>query len=749
MAVFQYLILIMSGTSVRIIDGNSATSNCKSMKIQEWTFPYTAIGQAAYSLELCSYDTANAGHSQATARCTERAVFEGLEIVECDLTLDDIWSNVSKSLEEKHVQTLASSTQILTSKPAWLTASDITSATGIVSIILSSTRTLNKVKQHFILFLINRWFLGNTATFTANGVQLKSKVSKQDNNPSDVQIFIKLSDESKQNADITVGFVVYNNDHLFQSKTFKSSLGSNRKVISGSLSHAAPKQVNLKFTPKNVPNKILHNFACVFWDYGINDWSTRGCFKVNSSEGLQCQCNHMTNFAVLMSFKEDHKYAEPLSWVSTIGCCLSIMGLIITILFQIMTRKSRKSTATVLLVSICFSMTIFYFLFLFGIVNPNSRLKRDIRVSEENVIPRSDLHQDPDRGPCTALTALMQYFLLATFTWNTLFALHIFMLFKFTFSSPSTGFQGISIATGWGLPAVVVATTLGVSYRVDGPLHFRREEFTNKDSLKKKFMAIFNLAVLLGLTWILGYLVLATTDSSLNSIFSIAFCVCNTAQGLYIFIVFTVRTPDFRRMILTVANKWNISHLALHREVYSISDSCLGAEGCVTPLRGEWDELLHLYKSSNHHLHPWHIPSIRNHTYYIYNYYKLHNLHTSSHYQFHSCNIPFIRNYIYYLHSYHRIHHQLPSRNFPSIRNHTYYIYIYNYYKLHHLYTSSHHQLHSWNIPSIRNHIYYTHSYYKLHPLQCNSSHHYTDDPTPTDVRQRWSAAGWSLPLPR
>ena len=119
-------------------------------------------------------------------------------------------------------------------------------------------------------------------------------------------------------------------------------------------------------------------------------------------------------------------------------------------MFFVLHRKSRKSAPTVLLVSICVCMTIFYFLFLFGMNNPNASLDRDIRASEENTIPSSDLHQEPDKGPCTALTALMQYFLLATFTWNTLYAGHIFVLIRKTLSGPPRGFLAVSIAIGWG-----------------------------------------------------------------------------------------------------------------------------------------------------------------------------------------------------------------------------------------------------------------------------------------------------------
>lgn len=44
----------------------------------------------------------------------------------------------------------------------------------------------------------------------------------------------------------------------------------------------------------------LYDFACVSWNYTLEDWSTQGCSKGNYSEGfLRCFCNHTTNFAAL------------------------------------------------------------------------------------------------------------------------------------------------------------------------------------------------------------------------------------------------------------------------------------------------------------------------------------------------------------------------------------------------------------------------------------------------------------------
>ncbi|XP_031414723.1 adhesion G-protein coupled receptor G7 isoform X2 [Clupea harengus] len=632
-------------------DTCSIANFCNKTQLEDFEFPQTVVGWFAYSSQMCLPGTTNSGISRASARCSYNngnPKFDSIEKIECELTLENIQANVTVSLGAVEAQQLASSTQILTSRPEQLTASNITSAAQIVNTILSNsinitegiaeaavttisqlltadpqqfpeqsnaTVRLTGTLERFSVSQSNNASLvvqprlvvqstqvrsdqtagiqfsalsGTSNNFTTNRIQLKRNVSEiEDTNiPSDVQIFIRLPPASlpERSKSVRVGFVLYENDLLFRSKAFQPSLGTRRMVISGSLGNVKAEQVNLRFMPMNVSDKVLHDFACVFWDYSLNDWSTKGCSKVSLPTGsLQCRCNHTTNFAVLMSFRADSRYAEALSLISIVGCSLSIVGLLLTTIFQIITRKSRKSAPTVLLVSICVCMTIFYFLFLFGMNNPNASLDRDIRASEENTIPSSDLHQEPDKGPCTALTALMQYFLLATFTWNTLYAGHIFLLIRKTLSGPPRGFLAVSIAIGWGFPAVVIAITLGVSYRVDDPLGYRREEFcwlaalnrdeefdfgkplfwgfllpvaimllfntavliyfgistckkdpllssTSSTSLKKLFMSSFSLGALLGLTWVLGYLVISTSDPTLSNIFSILFCVCNTTQ---------------------------------------------------------------------------------------------------------------------------------------------------------------------------------------------------------------------------
>ncbi|KAK2907144.1 hypothetical protein Q8A67_006129 [Cirrhinus molitorella] len=255
-----------------------------------------------------------------------------------------------------------------------------------------------------------------------------------------------------------VGFVLYDNDQFFQSKSFQPSLDTKRRVISANLQET-PEIVQFQFTvTPSADSMSLNDFACVFWSYSENDWITDGCTKLESPSGSAvCSCKNQqkalkqkANFAILMTYGINYKYSEALHWISITGCALSVLGLSATALYQIKTRKARGGSPTVLVVNICLSMMVFYLLFIFGINNP-VQYENVAKVSDQNKIPESDYNKYPDEGPCTAFTALLQYFLLATFTWNTLYGIHVYMLFQNSVSGTPRWFPKVSMAVGWAL----------------------------------------------------------------------------------------------------------------------------------------------------------------------------------------------------------------------------------------------------------------------------------------------------------
>uniref|UniRef100_A0A673XDY7 Adhesion G protein-coupled receptor G7 n=1 Tax=Salmo trutta TaxID=8032 RepID=A0A673XDY7_SALTR len=618
---------------------------CNSTIIGDFFFPRTTVGWSAYSEELCDKKTTSAGLSKASARClndTGSPMFGPPHELQCELTLSDIQGNISSSPGD--LLQLAFSTQILTSQPERLSAGNITTAAQIANTLLQSanitediavaavttisqllnaseestqerdavqnlTETLEKfsLDQHSNVSLVVQPNLvvqsvqvlsdsvgiqftaltGRSGHFVANRINLNTNTSEliaDKGGATDVQIVIKFPPVlHSKNTNYSIGFVLYQNDRFFRSRVFRASSGTSRRVISANLGQVSGLHVEMLFKPTAVPNASLYDFACVSWNYTLKDWSTSGCSKVNHSEdGLRCFCNHTTNFAVLMSYRKDFKYAEALNWITILGCSMSIIGLSLTITFQIATRKSRKSNPTVLLVSVCVCLLIFTLLFMLGVDNPHKQLDKP-EIQKDNILPLSDTHTERDRGPCTAVAVLLQYFLLGTFTWNTLYATHVFLVIRNSLATSPSHFTAYTVAIGWGLPAVVVALTLGISYRVDDPLGYRQEEFcwlaaldskgnfdfklpmfwgflipvafmlifntvvlacfvvttgktnphltsTRHTSMKKKFLSSFSLAVVLGLSWILGYLLLITQNETSHTILNISFCVLTTTQ---------------------------------------------------------------------------------------------------------------------------------------------------------------------------------------------------------------------------
>eukprot|EP00063_Salmo_salar_P064476 XP_014039311.1 PREDICTED: adhesion G-protein coupled receptor G7-like [Salmo salar] len=599
--------------------------------------------------------------------------------LQCEFTLSEIQGNISSSPGD--LLKLAFSTQILTSQPEQLSADNITTAAQIANTLLQSanitediavaavttisqllnaseestqerdavqnlTETLGNfsLDQHSNVVQPNlavqsvqvqsdsvgiqfTALTGRSGNFVANRIHLNTNTSEliaDKGGSTDIQIVIKFPPVLRsKNTNNSIGFVLYQNDRFFRSRAFSASSGTSRRVISANLGQVSGLHVEMLFKPTAVPNASLYDFACVSWNYTLKDWSTYGCSKVNHSEdSLQCFCNHTTNFAVLMLFRRDFKYAEALNWITILGCSMSIIGLSLTITFQIVTRKLRKSNPTILLVSVCVCLLIFTLLFMLGVDNPHKQLDKP-EIQKDNILPPSDTHTERDRGPCTVVAVLLQYFLLGTFTWNTLYATHVFLVIRNSLATSPSDFTAYTVAIGWGLPAVVVALTLGISYRVDDPLGYRQEEFcwlaaldpkgnfdfklpmfwgflipvafmlifntvvliyfavttcktnphltsTRHTSMKKKFLSSFSLAMVLGLSWILGYLLLITQNQTMYTILNISFCVLTTTQGLQIFILFTARTAIFKKIMADALKSVSSVEIPLHTGRFSL-----------------------------------------------------------------------------------------------------------------------------------------------------------------------------------
>ncbi|XP_067897079.1 adhesion G-protein coupled receptor G7 isoform X2 [Heterodontus francisci] len=496
---------------------------------------------------------------------------------------------------------------------------------AVSSIILESGKT------HGIMLSILK---GCDDTLVSKRIELNTNVTKfLLNTNAEVQMFVNVSTNHTQDGKL--GFILYQNDKFFQSKVHRSTNNQSRRVISGNIVEGILNGVELLFNPKyNSTEYFIHDHACVFWDYSVDDWNTAGCTKSTDEFGyLRCQCNHTTNFAVLMSFRQNYTYTEPLNIVSYVGCGFSIAGLTITIAFQIITRQARKTSLTWVTVSLCTSMLMVNLIFISAINNPNALNEKSAANNTENIILPSDRSSPPEVYSCTAAAAILHYFLMATFTWSGLYGAQMYVLLVHVFKPLPQHFLIWISVVGWGLPAVIVVTTLAATYKTDNALNYRQEEFCwlsgldlhgnldlskpmlwgflipvgilllfnlvmfalvttlvlfNKDhgtcsakqaTSAKKMMGSLSVAVVLCLTWSLGYLMLIERDET-QAVFSFFFCALNATQGLQIFILFTARRKAFQKIYAACNSRFPMNISIVHSKRYSF-------QSLSTPENGE------------------------------------------------------------------------------------------------------------------------------------------------------------------
>ncbi|CAB1438341.1 unnamed protein product [Pleuronectes platessa] len=222
----------------------------------------------------------------------------------------------------------------------------------------------------------------------------------------------------------------------------------------------------------------LYDFACVSWNYTLNDWSTAGCSKGNASDGaMRCICNHTTSFAALQLIIDVFDYAEDLGLTPILGYSFEILGLVVTIIFLIQNKESLQSNKQVkiALLSLCGSLLGFIITFLTGAVQSDKADDEPPALKEPNVIPPTDEHVEPERISCTTVAFLLHFTLLATFMWISLYG-HLMMRLTFKRQLPEY-WTYLSLALGWGLPAVVGGITMAITYTTADPQGYRQEEF--------------------------------------------------------------------------------------------------------------------------------------------------------------------------------------------------------------------------------------------------------------------------------
>ncbi|KAL6485477.1 hypothetical protein MHYP_G00048690 [Metynnis hypsauchen] len=195
--------------------------------------------------------------------------------------------------------------------------------------------------------------------------------------------------------------------------------------------------VNLTF--RNVKKSGV-TLRCHSWDgEGAKpNWTTGGCFTIETDDGVTCACVHLTFFALLMAANPTDPISSTdlsnLTYITAIGCGLSIFFLGVALFMHFLLRRARQSDSVHILINLFVSLVLLNLTF----------LTNEYVANTGNLIG------------CKLMAGFMHYYLLTSFTWFGLEALHLCLQLGQN-STPIKHYLTKICIAGWAPPAVVVA----------------------------------------------------------------------------------------------------------------------------------------------------------------------------------------------------------------------------------------------------------------------------------------------------
>uniref|UniRef100_A0A8D3AKQ4 Adhesion G-protein coupled receptor G2 n=1 Tax=Scophthalmus maximus TaxID=52904 RepID=A0A8D3AKQ4_SCOMX len=190
--------------------------------------------------------------------------------------------------------------------------------------------------------------------------------------------------------------------------------------------------------------------TCVFWDVTFNNgsggWNPNGCSVQNSTDNMTiCGCNHLTSFAILLDLSRETVtsalQATILTFITYIGCGISAIFLSITLLTYLAFGKLRKDIPSKILIQLCLALLLLNFVFLVD----------------------AWLALYPDAiGLCISTAWFLHYFLLVSFTWMGLEAVHMYLALVKVFNSHISHYMLRFSLVGWGVPMLVVIIVIAI-----------------------------------------------------------------------------------------------------------------------------------------------------------------------------------------------------------------------------------------------------------------------------------------------
>ncbi|CAI9743539.1 adhesion G-protein coupled receptor G2-like [Octopus vulgaris] len=260
-------------------------------------------------------------------------------------------------------------------------------------------------------------------------------------------------------------------------------------------------------------------------------------------------------------YEKDMENNSLLSIISNVGCGISFVCLVLTIIIHAYFKNLWKLMASKVLVNLCVSLAATCFIFLVGFQEYSTKIA----------------------AVCKAVAALLHYFLLTSFLWMAVEGVHIYRGL-FVFKPIRSSFIKKSSILVWGLPAIIVIITLATNntnnyiimeqacwlsrtafyaaflapvviillinlvifLRVMWRLNSIQNDTQVEHKTKKvRVFGIVGLCFLLGFPWLLPFFGFGEA----TEVFHLLFAIFTPLQGMFIFLCYCIYKKDTRDVI--------------------------------------------------------------------------------------------------------------------------------------------------------------------------------------------------------
>nr|XP_039260814.1 uncharacterized protein LOC120337160 [Styela clava] len=318
----------------------------------------------------------------------------------------------------------------------------------------------------------NETFTGKSFTLSSNLQPGISDGTDSGGNSGQASVFIppSVTEKVTSTSFTRIQFAVYTSTALFNHVRVDDGtvpdLGSNMNVSVYSDHVVSASIGNTKITglSENVTITISRSNSyygkgphCVFYNFpnngGEGSWSAEGC-HLNPESTLTttiCDCNHLTNFAVIMDVYGTVEYFNEyqnmiLQILTYIGCSLSIFGLLCTLISYLMFEKLRKEVPAKILICLCAAL---------------------ITVNIVYLCLQSAYYSS--HTTCVAIAAIMHYALLSSLMWMGLEAINMYIALVKVFNTYYRKYMLKMSLAGWGVPLLIVLIAFIVQFATGIP----------------------------------------------------------------------------------------------------------------------------------------------------------------------------------------------------------------------------------------------------------------------------------------